>query len=287
MRMNKKPAAFVICLSLSFLVFAMDWPLREGRLVANFGGNDGGVPLVGNAFAASGPVYPVELGKLIFVHEPEHPAVRFPSPLGSWMAVDHGENMVGIYGRFGDRRGEAVPAMVERNTVLANAGKTGWTKEDGLFFAFFDRKERRWINPGLLLAGREDTVPPVIRQVELRSAGGTPHNPARIDRLPQGLYTIFVDASDTIAGETNLAPNRLSCSINGAEAGSLGFETVVAREGRRMVYRQGLVPAGGAYDGPGFGLGEIRLSRGQVTMEVEARDMAGNSRSVSYRFTVD
>ncbi|MDR2470608.1 MAG: hypothetical protein LBD09_00685 [Treponema sp.] len=264
----------------------MDWPVREGRLVSNFGGSDRGIPLVGDAFASPGPVYPAEVGKLVFVHDPAHPAVRFPSPLGSWMAVDHGENMVGIYGRFEDRRG-APPAMVERNTVLANAGKTGWTEQSGLYFSFFDRKERRWVNPALLLAGREDTIPPVIRQVELRSAAGTPYNPAQIQRLPQGLYTVFVDASDSAAGETNLAPNRLSCSINGVEAGALSFETLVSREGRRMVYRQGLVPAEGVYDGRGFGLGEIRLSRGQVTIVVEARDMAGNSRGVTYRLSVD
>jgi hypothetical protein len=269
------------------LAFAMDWPVREGRLLSNFGSGDGGVPLLGDAFAASGSVYPADVGELVFVHDPENPGVRFPSPLGSWLALDHGDHMVGLYGRYEDRRSAPVPAMMEKDTVLASAGKSGWTEEGGLYFAFFDRRERRWVNPSVLLPGREDTVPPVIRQVELRSAAGTPFNPAQAGRLSQGLYTVFVDASDTGSGGEVLAPNRISCSINGAEAGVLSFETLASREGKRMVYRNGIIPARDVYDPRGFGLGEIRLARGQALMVIEARDMADNVRTVSFRFTVD
>ena len=292
MKRLKKITTFVLCLSASFFVFAVGWPLREGQLAANFGMSDGEIPLLGNYFAASGSVFPADVGELIFVHDPENPAARFSSPLGSWMAVDHGDNMVGIYGRYEERKNAPVPTVVETGTMLASAGKTGWAEQDGLYFAFFDRRERRWVNPAIIISGSvsgiEDTIPPSIRQVELRTMAGTSINPAQVQRLSQGLYTIYVDAWDTIGqGTEALAPNRIACSVNGSETGVLSFETLVSQEGKRMVYQNGPVPASKVYDSKGFCLGEIHLTRGQANLVVEARDMADNVRSLSYRLTIE
>ena len=290
--MKKNTAFFLLLLSASFLVFGIGWPVREGALAANFGRSDGGIPLLGNVIVSAGSVFPAEVGELIFVYEPENPAAHFPSPLGSWMALDHGDNMVGIYSRFDNRRDVPVPTIVDTGTVLASAGKSGWAEQDGLYFAFFDRRERRWVNPAILIAGTisgvEDTVPPVIHQVELRTMAGASFNPAAVQRLPQGLYTIYVDASDSLGqGGEALAPNRIICSVNGAETGVLSFETLISKEGKRMVYRNGTVPAADVFDEKGFGLGEIQLTRGQATLVIEARDMADNARSVTYRLTVE
>jgi len=288
----KAGAFFILVFSLSFFVFAIDWPAKEGKLTANFGSGDGGVPFLGNSFTASGSVLPSDMGELIFVHDPENSAARFPSPLGSWMALDHGDNMVGIYARYEDRLDAPAPTMVENNTVLAATGKTGWSKQEGFYFAFFDRKERRWVNPSVLITGNVsgivDTIPPVIRQVELRTVGGTSVNPAYIQHLPQGIFTIYVDAFDTLeAGGESLAPNRITCSVNGVETAVLSFETLISREGKRMAYRSGLVPASQVYDPKGFGMGEIRLTRGQAVLVIEARDIADNVRAVTYRLTIE
>ena len=288
----KKNAALALLLSASFFVFGIGWPVREGSISANFGMNGGGMPLLGNFIASAGSIFPADVGELIFVYDPENPATQFPSPLGSWMALDHGDNMVGIYSHYDQRRDTPVPAIMDTGTVLASTGKSGWTEQDGLFFAFFDRKERRWVNPAVLItgtiSGEEDTVPPVIRQVEFRNMAGVSFNPAATQRLPQGLYTIYVDAWDTLGqGGEALAPNRITCSINGAETGVLSFETLISKDGKRMVYRNGTVPAAEVFDERGFGLGEIQLTRGQATLVVEARDMADNARSVTYRLTIE
>ena len=290
--MIKKIAAAAILFSASLFAFAIGWPLREGKIAANFGINDGGIPLLGNVYAASGSVFPVDVGELIFVHDPENPASRFPSPLGSWMALDHGDNLAGIYSRYEERDGAPVPTVVETGTVLAMAGRTGWTEQDGLYFAIFDRRERRWVNPSVIIAktisGIEDTVPPAIRQVELRSVAGTPFNPALVQRIPQGLYTVYVDVWDALEqGGGMLAPNRIICSVNGAETVVLSFETLASMNGKRMAYRNSPVPVSDVYDEKGFGLGEIHLTRGQTTVAIEARDIADNSRSLSFRLTVD
>jgi hypothetical protein len=285
----KKTFAFLLLFSIScFLAFAFDWPVREGRLTANFGGNNGGIPLLGNFFEASGSIFPTDVGELVFIHDPENPAARIPSPLGSWMAIDHGDNLLGIYGRYQDRSFAPIPSLVETATVLAAAGKSGWNEQEGVYFAIYDRRERRWINPSVMIPNINDTVPPVIRQVELRNVAGTPINPALVQHIPQGLYRIYVDAVDTMdTGGDLLAPNRITCSVNGAEIGTLSFETLISKNGQRMVYRNGLVEASQIYDPKGFCLGEIRLTRGQAVLIVEVRDIADNVRSVTFKLTID
>jgi len=286
---SKKTCAFLLLFSAcAFFTFAFDWPVQEGRLTANFGSNNSGTPLLGNFFAASGSILPANVGELVFVHDPENPAARIPSPLGSWMAIDHGDNLLGVYGRYKERHFTPIPTLVETATVLADTGKSGWTEQEGVYFAFYDRRERRWVNPSVMISGMNDTIPPVIRQVELRNAAGTPFNPGLVQHIPQGLYRIYVDASDTLqAGGNPLAPNRIICSVNGAEIGTLSFETLVSRNGERMVYRNGLVEASQIYDAKGFGLGEIRFTRGQAVLVIEARDIADNARSVTYKLTID
>jgi hypothetical protein len=284
----KKLGIIAALLLLSFFVFAIDWPVREGTLVSNFGSNDRGGPVLGNSFLSTGSIYPADVGELIFVHDPENVASRFPSPLGSWMALDHSDNLVGLYSRYASTQDTLVPTIMEKNTVLASSGRSGWAEQDGLYFAFYDRRERRWINPSIIISTLEDTYPPVIRQVELRNVAGTLFNPAQIRNIPQGLYTIYVDAVDAISpGGEILAPNRIISSINGVEAGVLSFETLISKDGKRMVYCNGIVPASEVYSDQGFGLGEVRFTRGQATLVIEARDMAGNSRSVNYRLTVE
>jgi len=278
----------ILFLLLSFFVFAIDWPVKEGTLISNFGSNDGGSPVLGDSFLSTGSIYPADVGELIFVHDPDNVASRFPSPMGSWMALDHGDNLVGLYSRYASTRDALVPTIMEKNTVLASSGRSGWTEQDGLYFAFYDRRERRWINPSIIISSLEDTYPPVIRQVELRNAAGTLFNPAQVRNIPQGLYTIYVDAVDTISpGGKILAPNRIISSINGVEAGVLSFETLISKNGSRMVYCNGIVPASQVYSAQGFGLGEVRFTRGQATLVIEARDMANNSRSVNYRLTIE
>jgi hypothetical protein len=273
----------------SFFAFALDWPSRDGILVSNFGLNERGTAVQENTFRASGPFYPSDIGELVFYQDSSNSASRFPSPLGSWKALDHGDNIIGIYSRFEDRKGDSITTIVEKETIIGNSGRSGWADEEGFSFAFFDRKERRWINPSIVIPLLEDDRPPVIRQVELRGVSGVSINPAQTRNIAQGAYSVYVDAYDTISasGET-IAPNRIICSVNGSDAEELKFEFSVAKNGRRMVYRNGLVPAEQVYASwPGYEAGNVRFSRGQATLVVEVRDIAENSRSVTYRLTVE
>ncbi|MDR1899751.1 MAG: M23 family metallopeptidase [Treponema sp.] len=269
---------------------AMDWPSAEPRMVRNFGWNDGGRPALGSTFAGETPVLAAEGGELIFSRGEGDTASRLPSPLGAWMALDHGDGLISIYSRYDDSGDDRVAERVERGTPVARPGTSGWSRETGFYFSLFDRRERRWVNPSMIITALPDTRPPQIQSVLLQNSEGRSFDPSTQRVLSQGSYTVSVAASDTMldAREVPLAPHRIVCSVNGAEIGSLNFETLSVRDGVLMVNRNGLVPARRIYAPyPRFEVGELWFTRGQATLEVIAQDIAGNSRSAVFRLIVE
>jgi hypothetical protein len=269
---------------------AMDWPAEEGVMVNNFGWNRDAKPVLGTIFETEGPVRAAEDADILFIHDSEDSASVFPSPLGTWAALDHGDGLISIYSRLDET--EALPVLenVSRGRLIARAGKSGMTAKNGFYFAFYDRKERRWINPAMIITPPEDTALPQILSVELRNSEGQAINPAQARSLRQGRYTALVNAVDSL-GEgrpATLAPYRILCSVNGMEIGALSFETFSTRDGVLMAYRNGLVPTKQVYTpAPAYEIGELSLTRGQAEIEIIAQDISGNTRNVVFRLQVE
>jgi hypothetical protein len=290
-----RKAAAILCLFQGLflgtgLLNALDWPSGEGALVNNFGGDTGGEPLLGTFFEAEGMVGAAGPGELVFSRSPSDTASRLPSPLGAWIALDHGDGLTGIYGRLDDAQRIAPPQTIRAGTAVARAGQSGWSNRRGFYFAFFDRRERRWVNPAMIITPPPDTTAPQILAVELRTAEGGKIDPALTKTINQGQYTLLVDARDARGNgqEGFLAPHRILCSVNGLEAGVLQFETYSARDGVLTVYRNGMVPVRQVYGSfPFFEIGEIWLTRGQANLEIVAQDIAGNARSVIFKLQVE
>lgn len=273
-----------------FRLAAIDWPVEDAVLRANFGKNQKGMPSLGTAFETAGPIRASEAGDLLFTHNPVERASRLPSPLGAWTALDHGDGIISIYSRYSELETVAVPDKVERGGVIAMAGQSGWSEKQGFYFSFFDRKERRWVNPSRLIAPMPDTSPPVIYSVDLRGADGKAVSLNQAKNISQGRYTISVGASDGRLPDQEpvLAPYRILCSVNGLEAGEFVFETFAARDGVLMVYRNGLAPVRQVYRAfPAYDIGDVWFTRGQATVEILVQDISGNSRSVTYKLQID
>jgi len=285
---------FIICAVTAFLVtdflFAMNWPSEDASLVRNFGANDRGKPVLGMIFSGTTGVIAAESGEVIFSRTKNDPASRLPSPFGAWTAIDHDDGLISIYSRYADGKFEGDP-RVEKQQPIALSGTSGWSSRSGFYFMLFDRRERRWINPAMIITPVQDTRPPQILSVDLYNAQG---NLMQSRNLNQGRYTIVVNASGgaplatPLAGLQPFAPHRIVCSINGAEVGSLNFESVSSRDGIMMISRNGLVSAGQIYANfPAFEAAEVFLARGQVTLEVIVQDITGTSRSFVTRLVIN
>ncbi|MDR2923487.1 MAG: peptidoglycan DD-metalloendopeptidase family protein [Treponema sp.] len=276
--------AAALCCSLSFAA-AMDWPVQDGRLIRNFGWNDRGRPVLGMAFSGGTDILASESGEVIFTRSVNDTASRLPSPLGNWVAVDHEDGLISIYSRYG---GNNPPqSRVEKQTAIAAAGASGWSKEGGLFFMLYDRKDRRWINPEMIITPVR-SAPPRILSYELRDAQGIPASAAQFWNLNQGRYKITVATANAQTRENYLAPYRIQCYVNGAEVGSLNFEYFSARDGSLMVYRNGLVPVRQIYaQFPAFEVADVFLNRGQAAMEIIVHDLAGNTGNAAARLIIN
>ena len=285
--------AFFLTLGLwlkPLTLFSIDWPSASGAIRKNFGWNDQGLPHLGVTFDTDEQVKTADVGEVFFSRREGDTASRLPSPLGAWTALDHGDGIVSIYARMDDKNLNAALGRTEKGSVLGEAGISGWTNRRGVYFQLFDRKERRWLNPVLIITPPEDQRPPEVVSVRLRNAEGQLINPYQTYNLSQGRYTIIVNAVDTMrsASENPLAPYRIMCSLNGSEAGVLSFETFSARDGRLMVYRNGLVPVKQIYSPvPAYEVADVWFSRGQTTLEIIAQDITGNVRNVVYRLMVE
>ncbi|MDR2393124.1 MAG: M23 family metallopeptidase [Treponema sp.] len=291
---NKLLLILMLGFSISFaaptLVYPIDWPAQALTVTTNFGWNDQGKPTLGTSFESEGPVHAADRGELIFSHYGSDTASRLPSPLGAWVALDHGEGLISIYSRLEDTKLQELPQVLEKGTVLGVAGRSGWSTRRGFHFSLFDRKERCWVNPSMIITPLPDTRAPTIQSVVLRNAEGRIIEPNQISSISQGKYTVCVSATDTRIGpnENALAPHRILCTVNGSEIGALTFETYSARDGILIVYRNGLVPVKQVYaPAPGFEVGEVWVTRGQVSLEIIAQDIIGNAQSAVYRLTVE
>jgi len=304
--MQKKYRAIYILILFFILtgfLSAMNWPSETAVMIRNFGSNDRGRPVLGMVFAGNTQVFAAESGEIIFTHNKNDNVSRLPSPLGTWTAVDHGDGLITIYSRYADDMpyvqnlqsaqsaqsggDETVtPVRVKKQEPIAVSGISGWSAQNGFYFQVYDRRERSWINPAMIVTPQRETRPPQILSVELMNVQGLS---VQSRNLNQGRYTVIVNSNITDAARgTFFAPQRVVCSINGAEAGSLNFEAFSARDGVLMVFRNGLVPARQVYSNfPAFEAANVFLSRGQANLEVIVQDINGNSRSYVSRILVN
>jgi hypothetical protein len=280
-------ASIVLAGSVSGTLDAMSLPSKDAVLLSNFGYNDGGKPVLGMIFGGKTEIFAAEKGEVIFTFDANDTASRLPSPLGAWTAIDHADGLITIYSRYADKpenKGAAL-TQVEKSQPIANAGISGWSQRDGFYFIIFDRRERHWINPAMIVTPVLDTQPPRIISVSLIDSQGIT---TQSNNLRQGLYTILVNAVSPSAAGNFLVPQRIICMINGTETGSLNFEAFSAKDGILMIYRNGLVPAKQVYSTfPAFETAEVFLPRGQVNMEIIVQDIVGNSRNLVSRLIVN
>jgi len=230
---------------------------------------------------------------LIFSSTGKEAASRLPSPLGAWSAVAHSDGLVSIYGRCKDE-GRRRMSYIEPGGIIAKSGVSGWSRNEGVYYILYDRKERRWVNSLMVITLPQDTAEPQILSAQIQAAGGKAAGRTLdggvIRNVSQGRYTIVVNAIDSLVTPrgAQLAPYRILCSVNGEEIGSVSFDTMSAKEGVLMINRNGQVPAKRVYAPyPAYEIGEVQLNRGQANLEIIVQDAAGNSRGSLTRIIID
>jgi hypothetical protein len=201
-------------------------------------------------------------------------------------AVEHADGIISVYARA---RGAtaAPPLVVEADTALADAGVSGWSGTAGFYLLVFDRNERRWVNPAILLPSAAKAGPP-IRAVMLRDEDGLLIDLAAVRTVRRGRYSVLVrrtGASENADGKA-AAFRRIVCSVSGIEAGSLNIETFSAADGTMTVFRDAVMPVSRVYAFPPYlEAAEVVFGRGMATLEVTAE--AASTQRAGYRLFIE
>lgn len=285
-------AAFAIAHAFAGVsVFAMDWPLAPPRIAATFGTLGKGRVFAGIAFSADeGLVRSAENGELSFIlDESDHRGI-LPTPLGSFVIVEHQNGMAAVYSHLAPSSLSAYQRKPKSGDVLGKTGVSGWIEGPGLVFQVFDRLSGSWVNPLLVLPPLANDKPPIIRSLALSHIDKV-YVLGETASLPQGTYKIsadIVDPADSSWIVGPLAPYSIRLSIDGVEVVKEVFDVAKGEKGRLMLFTGKPTAAAELRTREGrYSLAERLFTRGRTTIELHVEDAIGNKRSVSWSVLVE
>lgn len=283
--MIKKVSALLSLAALSLtLLAAFQWPQKPEALKLNFGGNAGGFFKGIELNLPDSPVLTPAKGEMLFAHDSPRLPGGYPLPNGSLAAIAHDAGMISIYtgmqpGSLANYRG-----VVEQGEILGISPAQG----SGRFLGFYlyDQRERRYINPQILLDTVPDARVPVIKSVALVSA----NKEQALERnsvVRQGSYSLVMDAADATALGFPGAPFDVSVVLDGSERFRVVYDSARMIAGQSLLFSDNAQPEREYFLSDGrISFGPIALTKGRSSISVSATDLAGNKRELSYTITV-
>lgn len=159
--------------------------------------------------------------------------------------------------------------------------------------AVFDEIKGAWVTPAYFIAGLSDAVKPRFDVIGLLSGGGGQsageylQDPARRarDRLPQGTYGLFVDATDsTQRGSYDSGLYRFKVILDGKVTGETKLDSALVTESG-LSFRGADGASQPRAIRPGrYLLQETFIPRGFHVMEISIEDFAGNEARRTWSF---
>jgi murein DD-endopeptidase MepM/ murein hydrolase activator NlpD len=271
--------------------FAMDWPLSPPRLAATFGTFAKGRVITGVALAADeGLVRATEDGELSFSLEDGAYPNALPSPLGSFVVIEHQRGMAAVYSHLAPGSLSTYLKKPKSGDILGKPGSSGWIEGSGVVFQVFDHSAASWVNPLLILPPLADDKPPIIRSLALSRADKV-FVMGQANSVPQGTYGISVDVSDPADSPWTagpLAPYSILLAIDGIEAAKDVFDVAKGVSGELMLFVHSPAASSKLRTKEGrYSIADRLFTRGRTVMEVRVEDAAGNRRTASWTVLVE
>lgn len=270
--------------ALAVSAIAFEWPADSGKFRYGFGTPREGF-LRGMEFgSADGLALAADDGEMTFSAVGARLPGGYPLPGGSLIVIAHPADITTIYAGLQPDSVSSYLKNVRKGDILGRSASAGASR--GATFYAFDARERRFINPLILMPTPFDDKPPVIRSVSLSVEGLE----ARLDQskaVRQGSYYFLIDAYDLSPAGDPSSPFDLRILIDGSERDRVVYDAAWASGGKANLF-------GGAgrtedtyltSDGR-IRLGPYALSRGRVVISVAVSDYASNKREQTYSISV-
>lgn len=287
--MRRQPLLFAL-VALASLAAAdpLLWP-AEAPVASEFGAPNLGSPVEGLLLSGDGlDIRAAAAGEVSYHRSARDARSLLPSALGDTLVVEGQDGMAALYAYLPALADPEADKLVS-GALIGRSEASGLLGEPGFLFALYDRASARWVNPRVFLPKLPDVKAPLIRRVSLEAKGKI-WNLGEQRSLPQGSYSILIDAAEQEAGLPGFVdgpPWYLRLLVNGEMVAELQTEIAAVKDGRLSFYPES---AGGAdFLAPD---GSIRIpprlfSRGRISIELLVRDFAGNERSAAWTLLVE
>lgn len=283
MRRSTVAALAVSTLAL-FVASGFDWPIDGGKYRFGFG-TPRGVFLRGLEFGSGdGLVRAADDGELAFVSDGPRLPGGYPLSGNSILVLAHASDVSTIYVGMESGSISSYLKNVRRGDVLGRSPEVKAGR--GTTVYAFDAKERRYINPMIIMPAQADGKAPVIKSVAL-SADGLETGIDVSASVRQGTYDLLVDAYDTSPTGAQSAPYDIRVIIDGSERARVVYDAAWASGGvsslfsARNLSEQSYL----AMDGR-IRFGPYTFASGRVIITIIVSDYAGNRREQNYSITV-
>jgi len=268
---------------------ALDWPIAPVRVAGEFGTPLEGSPMPGLLFAGEElAARTAGKGDVSFHREAIDPRTKLPSALGAMMVNEGDDGLAEVYALLPTVVGGAGPGAMQ-GAFVAKTGQAGISGFKGFWFALFDRKMDRWVNPRLFMPELQDKKAPGIRKVSLVENDKS-YSLGETRSLPQGSYALVVETTEVVGadGESIQGPPYfIRILVNGESQVELRAEVASTVDGRLSFYPDRKKGAD-MIDGRGALRLEPRMfTRGRTSIEILIRDFSGNERSAGWTLIVE
>ena len=200
------------------------------------------------------------------------------------LSLAHPSNLISVYTGM-------VPDSISRYLVKVRTGDVLGRPADessaqGMHLFTYDGKERRFINPLMVLPNLRDDASPVIRYISLKNEGIE----LKLEQgkgIRQGTYDVIVEAYDlSPAGEPS-APFEMALTMDGSIRTRVVYDAAWAKDGEGHLFGgTGLVEGAYMLDGNRVRFGPYVFPRGRVVLSVAVSDFVGNKREQTYSLSV-
>lgn len=284
-----KKNLYIFLFFMTFLYsYSFEWPVENPSLLRLFAQRNGSFVSRSLVFKEVDTVRASGYGKHIISIEEKNSTRFFPSTLGNAMIFIDDEGLQSIYANLSDTDLFTSRKETEAGSILGYAGKSAWTEEKSLIFQVADTRNNVLINPLLFMPAIEEKTEPQIQNTVLINGDKQTISLETVKKIKQGSYDLYSSISDsTEKGGPQLAPFRITVSINGMNISDLPFE-VLSSDGKDLYLQNKKSSLSLLYEKEGtMHLGKINLPAGKIELIITVLDKSGNQKKASFIFQVE
>lgn len=268
--------------------FSYDWPVKKtetNQIISYFGQKKGDNFVTGLTIKDAEEVYASDEGNpLIVIEDSDDDTDFFPSALGTAIIIHHNDNLISVYSNL-DRtsiKDEPYTKTLTKEEIIGKAGNSGY-KDDlsAVGFQIIDLKEKKAINPQILLPSTAQVLPLSISGIHLKNKNGVLYDLQYAKNFNYGVYKVYFKRNELAV------PFKTAVLVNGETEDEIIYSSLNQENGKTNVLGKVNYQLSDIYPDDRLMLaGSVNLRPGKATLSLIFTDIKESSRQLNYSITV-